>query len=147
MPGGWAYIELRHLDPDEIKALKDAPPPTAVVIAPRPGSSGIDPLRQFAANVRTRRKALDLTQEIVADRAGMHASYWGRIERGKIDPGVRTIARVAAALESTPVALMAGVGANRDPDLRSRTRESRRSSRSRAVPSGGRPARSTRPHE
>jgi len=68
-----------------------------------------DPLPVFAANVRARRNALGLTQEIVADRAQMEASYWSRVERGAIEPGVRMVTRIAHALETTPARLLAGV--------------------------------------
>jgi transcriptional regulator with XRE-family HTH domain len=68
-----------------------------------------DPLPAFAQNVRARRKTLKLTQEAAADRASMEASYWSRIERGKTDPGIRMVSRVAAALETTPAQLLAGV--------------------------------------
>lgn len=109
MPGGWAYIQIRHLDADEIKALR--------VVLPRPvrrplpsgvGSSHLDPVAQLAANVHSRRTALGITQEEAGDRALMDMSYWGRIERGAIDPGVRTVVRVAAALETSPAELFAG---------------------------------------
>lgn len=109
MPGGWAYIQIRHLDADEIKALR--------VVLPRPvpwplpsgvGGSRLDPVTQLAANVLSRRRALGITQEEAGDRAQMDMSYWGRIERGMIDPGVRTVVRVAAALETTVATLMEG---------------------------------------
>lgn len=72
-----------------------------------------DPLPAFALNVRARRKTLKLTQEAAADRASMEASYWSRIERGKIDPGLRMVTRVAFALETTPAQLFASA----DQDL------------------------------
>lgn len=71
-----------------------------------------DPLPAFAGNVRARRKALKLTQEEAAYRALMNMSYWSRIERGVVDPGTRMVTRVASALETTPAALMAGVGSD-----------------------------------
>jgi transcriptional regulator with XRE-family HTH domain len=69
-----------------------------------------DPLVVFAQNMRARRKALTLTQEAASDRAQLNLSYWGRIERGTVEPGVRTVVRIARALETTPDALLAGVG-------------------------------------
>jgi transcriptional regulator with XRE-family HTH domain len=50
-----------------------------------------------------------LSQEKVAEAAGMQTSYYGRLERAVIEPGVRTVARVARALETTPAQLMDGV--------------------------------------
>lgn len=69
-----------------------------------------DPLVVFAQNVRRRRRALELTQEAAGNRGDMDMSYWGRVERAKIEPGVRSITRMATALETTPAELMAGVG-------------------------------------
>lgn len=65
-----------------------------------------DPLVVFARNMRRRRRALDLTQEEAGDRVHMNMSYWGRIERARIEPGVRTVVRIAAALETTPAELL-----------------------------------------
>jgi transcriptional regulator with XRE-family HTH domain len=65
----------------------------------------------FGRNVRAHRRALTLTQEAAGLRAGMDMSYWGRIERGSVDPSLRTVTRVAAALETTPARLMADIGA------------------------------------
>ena len=104
MPGGWAYIELRHLDPDAIEALDGVSVQRAS--PPYVHHGDIDPLTSFAANVRRRRKGLNLTQEVAGDRADMSPSYWGRIERGSIDPGVRTISRVATALETAAAELV-----------------------------------------
>jgi transcriptional regulator with XRE-family HTH domain len=70
----------------------------------------VDPLVRLGANVKARRKALKLTQEEAAWRAGMDRSYWGRIERARVDPGVRMTACVAAALTTTPADLVADVG-------------------------------------
>lgn len=39
----------------------------------------------------------------------MATSYYSRLERAVIEPGVRTVARVARALETTPAQLMDGV--------------------------------------
>jgi transcriptional regulator with XRE-family HTH domain len=69
-----------------------------------------DPLVVFAQNMRARRKALTLTQEAASDRAQMNLSYWGRIERGTVEPGVRTVVRIARALQTTPDALLTGMG-------------------------------------
>jgi transcriptional regulator with XRE-family HTH domain len=70
----------------------------------------VDPLVRLGANVKARRRALELTQEAAAFRASMGLSYWGRIERARVEPGVRAVARMAAALETTPADLFAGVG-------------------------------------
>ena len=69
-----------------------------------------DPVSVLSGNLRDRRHALGLTQEQVADAAMMMgASYYSRIERGRIDPGVRMLARIARALHTTPAALLEGI--------------------------------------
>lgn len=70
----------------------------------------VDPLVRLAANVKARRKALKLTQEDAAFNASMSTSYWSRIERARVEPGVRMMVRVAAALETTPAELVTGLG-------------------------------------
>jgi hypothetical protein len=69
----------------------------------------LDPFSRLAFNIHTRRKALNLIAEQAGLRIGMNPSYWSRIERGVVDPGVRTLTRVAAALESTPADLLVGI--------------------------------------
>jgi transcriptional regulator with XRE-family HTH domain len=83
-----------------------------------------DWLERFAENVRARRLRLGLTQEVVSDRASMNISYWSRLERAKIDPGIRTIARMATALQTTPAELMTGAERPRRT-TRSRGRQTR----------------------
>jgi hypothetical protein len=41
MPGGWAYIQIRHLDADEIKALRVVLP-RPVLLTGRPGGGAQD---------------------------------------------------------------------------------------------------------
>jgi len=120
MPGGWAYIQIRHLNADEIKALRVVLPKS--LRRPAAGSVGdgrLDPVAQFAANVRGRREALAITQETAGGRAQMDTSYWSRIERGVIDPGIRTVVRMAAALETTASDLLAGGSDPSSDDTRS----------------------------
>lgn len=54
--------------------------------------------RAFGEAVRFRRKAIGLTQEDLAERAGMQTAAVSRIERGDASPNLRTIERIAAAL-------------------------------------------------
>ena len=68
-----------------------------------------DPLDAFAARLRAERLAQRRTQEAIAIAAGMSTSYLGRLERAEVDPGVRTVARVAAALVIPLAELMNGV--------------------------------------
>jgi ferredoxin len=68
-----------------------------------------DPLDAFAARIRAERLAQHRTQEAVATAAGMSTSYLGRLERAEVDPGVRMVARVSAALAVPLTDLMDGV--------------------------------------
>lgn len=54
-------------------------------------------LRILAANVRSARVKLDLSQEEAADRAGMPPRQWQRVESGAAVT-LRTVVAVAAAL-------------------------------------------------
>jgi transcriptional regulator with XRE-family HTH domain len=69
----------------------------------------MEPLAAFAQNVRAERAALGISQHEVAERAGLTLAYVGKIERAEIDPGVRTVARLARGLSVEPAALFAGV--------------------------------------
>lgn len=69
-----------------------------------------DPLPTFGANLRAQRTAGGLTQEKVASAADMDISYYSRLERALIDPGVRMVVRLAGALGVPAARLMSGVG-------------------------------------
>jgi transcriptional regulator with XRE-family HTH domain len=58
----------------------------------------MDALEVFAANLRRERTAQGLSQERLAELAGLYMTDIGRIERAERDPGVRTIAKLAAGL-------------------------------------------------
>jgi transcriptional regulator with XRE-family HTH domain len=68
-----------------------------------------DPLEAFTINLRARRRELGLTQEAVALEAFMDQSQYSRIERGQVDPSIRTLTRVARALGATPSELLRGI--------------------------------------
>jgi transcriptional regulator with XRE-family HTH domain len=57
-------------------------------------------------NLRETRKRLGLTQEEIADRSGVQAGEISRIERGKRDPQVSTLEKLAAAVEVPPGRLL-----------------------------------------
>jgi transcriptional regulator with XRE-family HTH domain len=57
-------------------------------------------------NLRVARQRLELTQEQVAERSGVHATEVSRIEAGKRDPKVTTLERLAAAVEVPPGRLL-----------------------------------------
>jgi transcriptional regulator with XRE-family HTH domain len=53
---------------------------------------------RFGFAVKSRREDLGLTQEDLADRAGIHRTYLSDIERGTRNPSLLNIERVARAL-------------------------------------------------
>ena len=60
----------------------------------------------FAENVKRRRLKLDLSQEELADLAGVHRTYIGMLERGEKNVTIYNIERVAAALGVEPHTLL-----------------------------------------
>lgn len=63
----------------------------------------------FTANLRRTREQRGLSQEAVGDRAGMTQSQYARIERGDVDPTIKTLKRLATALDITASELLRGV--------------------------------------
>lgn len=59
----------------------------------------------FGLAVRTYREALNLTQEQLAGKAGIHRTYIGGIERGERNPTLLMIHRLAGALGISAVRL------------------------------------------
>jgi transcriptional regulator with XRE-family HTH domain len=57
-------------------------------------------------NLRAARDRLGLTQEEVAARSGVQAGEISRIERGKRDPQISTLEKIAAAVETPPGRLL-----------------------------------------
>lgn len=57
-------------------------------------------------NVRRHRQQAQLTQEQLAFAAEIDLTYVGGIERGKRNPSVLVLARIAAALNVEPAALL-----------------------------------------
>lgn len=62
--------------------------------------------RILAMNVRAARDRLGLSQEALAYEAEIDRTYISGIERGKRNPSVDLIARLAEALKTTPAALL-----------------------------------------
>jgi transcriptional regulator with XRE-family HTH domain len=60
----------------------------------------------FAANVRRHRQALGLSQEELAERAGVHRTYVGMVERCEKNVTIYNIQRIAEALEVDPDVLL-----------------------------------------
>jgi len=68
-------------------------------------------LSALGRNVRERREARELTQEKLAERAGLDAAYISGIERGLRNPGIKNVAKLAKALGLTTAELCKGVDA------------------------------------
>lgn len=58
-----------------------------------------DPRSIFGANLRTARERAGLTQEALGHRADFHPTEVNRIERGRRNPGLLTIVKLAKALD------------------------------------------------
>ena len=61
--------------------------------------------RVVAANIKQRRKALGLTQEALAQEAGISSQHLSKIERCACSPTMDTVVRIALSLGTTPAAL------------------------------------------
>lgn len=65
------------------------------------------PLREvFAAQVRARRANAGLSQERLAELAGLHRTYVGSVERGERNISIDNIERIANALGVEPSDLL-----------------------------------------
>jgi transcriptional regulator with XRE-family HTH domain len=53
----------------------------------------------FGRTLRKRRRDLDLSQEALADLAGLSSKHVGEIERANKDPRVTTVLKLADALD------------------------------------------------
>lgn len=67
----------------------------------------MDIQQAFARNLRKYRKAAGLTQEELAERCGLHRTYIGGIEQGRINVCLRNVGKMADALGVRPVLLFA----------------------------------------
>jgi len=68
-----------------------------------------EPLREFGARVRARRTALGWSQENLGEAANMHWTAISQLERAVRTPSLRTVARLAAALQIDPAKLVKGI--------------------------------------
>ena len=68
-------------------------------------------LAALGQSVRRRREARDLTQEKLAEKAGLDPTYISGIERGLRNPGIKNVAKLAKALGFSTAELCKGVDA------------------------------------
>jgi transcriptional regulator with XRE-family HTH domain len=76
-----------------------------------------DPLDTFAANLRRVRVERGLSQEGLALEADLNLSHLAKIERSEREPGVRTVSKLAVALDASAAELFDGID-GRPPDAR-----------------------------
>jgi len=62
--------------------------------------------RIFGQNVRSARLAKGVTLEAFAYDVGLSYSYLGELERGRRNPTLRVVERIANALDTAPLALL-----------------------------------------
>jgi transcriptional regulator with XRE-family HTH domain len=74
---------------------------------PEPDPS--DPRTAFGANLRKAREQAGLSQEALGHRANFHPTEVNRIERGRRNPGLVTIIKLAKALDIPASDLLAGL--------------------------------------
>lgn len=67
-------------------------------------------LVQLGASVRARRSVLGLSQEALADQAGLDRSHMGKIERGERNVTLLNLAKLATALSCRPSDLLLDAG-------------------------------------
>ncbi len=65
-----------------------------------------DPRQRFGAAVRRARPQAGLSQEALAERAGLHRTYVGEVERGERNVSLLNIVALAYALELPASALL-----------------------------------------
>ncbi|MFZ5617681.1 MAG: helix-turn-helix domain-containing protein [Pseudomonadota bacterium] len=67
----------------------------------------------LAKNLRRKRHDQKLTQEELAERAGLSARYLGAVERGDVSASVTVLGQIADALGVEPAELVARSGRRR----------------------------------
>jgi transcriptional regulator with XRE-family HTH domain len=70
---------------------------------------GFKQSQELGNRVRARRTALEISQEDLGDRSGLHRTYIGHLERGEVNPSLLNILRVAAALDIDAGELLKGL--------------------------------------
>ncbi|CPU63241.1 putative transcriptional regulator [Mycobacteroides abscessus] len=66
-------------------------------------------LERLGAKIKARREKLGLAQGVLAERAKIHRTYVNQVENGRRNITVGLLARISAALGTTPAALTKGI--------------------------------------
>jgi transcriptional regulator with XRE-family HTH domain len=66
-------------------------------------------LDTLGSRIRTERHALGLSQEALADVAGLHWTFIGQVERGRRNLSFNNLLKIAAALDVDPAELVTGL--------------------------------------
>jgi transcriptional regulator with XRE-family HTH domain len=70
-----------------------------------------EPTRILGERIRTRRKALGISQEVLASRCGLHWSYVGSVERGQHNITLHNLLKLAGGLDVDAGELVRGLAA------------------------------------
>ena len=68
-------------------------------------------LQRLGDRVRERRLAMNLTQEALGEKCGLHRTFIGSVERGERNLALLSLRKIAKALRVTPHELLAEPGA------------------------------------
>jgi len=71
--------------------------------------SEADAQARFGANIKRLREKAGMSQETLADRAGLHRTEVSLLERSGREPRLWTILRLSRALGVTPAQLLNGI--------------------------------------
>jgi transcriptional regulator with XRE-family HTH domain len=95
-------------------------PSSAAVRGPRDCGKDPTPAARFGVNLRWARERVGISQEALANNAHVDRAAISVFERGKRNPNLRTLLRLARALEIPPAVLLRGVGAGVQAPVRGR---------------------------
>jgi transcriptional regulator with XRE-family HTH domain len=71
-----------------------------------------DDLKALGREIRRHRKQRKLSQEQLAERAGLHRNYVGYLERGERNPAATTLFQIARALDISLAELVSALAAD-----------------------------------
>jgi len=98
------FVSEHQADHNETAECRIVSPASRADIRPRTTPARL--FRIVGTNVRLGRERMGLTQEDLAAVAEIDLSYLSRMERGKANPSVEVLGKLAKALGTTPAALL-----------------------------------------